>query len=43
MNNFWCTNYSSVRTNTRFTVMANEKLIVFRYNLVARVGCAPKL
>ena len=23
MNNLWCTNYSSVRTNTRFTVMAN--------------------
>ena len=21
MNNLWCTNYSSVRTNTRFTVL----------------------
>ena len=22
MNNLWCTNYSSVRTNTRFTVVS---------------------
>ena len=24
MNNLWCTNYSSVRTNTRFTVLLKE-------------------
>ena len=24
MNNLWCTNYSSVRTNTRFTVANRE-------------------
>ena len=24
MNNLWCTNYSSVRTNTRFTVLKQE-------------------
>ena len=24
MNNLWCTNYSSVRTNTRFTVLNLE-------------------
>ena len=24
MNNLWCTNYSSVRTNTRFTVHPDE-------------------
>ena len=24
MNNLWCTNYSSVRTNTRFTVNIEE-------------------
>ena len=25
MNNLWCTNYSSVRTNTRFTVSINVR------------------
>ena len=25
MNNLWCTNYSSVRTNTRFTVVVVSK------------------
>ena len=26
MNNLWCTNYSSVRTNTRFTVLAQAQV-----------------
>ena len=26
LNNLWCTNYSSVRTNTRFTVIEVESI-----------------
>ena len=27
MNNLWCTNYSSVRTNTRFTVLFKKNSV----------------
>ena len=39
MNNLWCTNYSSVRTNTRFTVMRFYEWVIarkdFAFNLTA--------
>ena len=33
MNNLWCTNYSSVRTNTRFTVLNIGKGLLFAFFL----------
>ena len=35
MNNLWCTNYSSVRTNTIFTVVSSEttKLIELKFHM----------
>ena len=43
MNYLWCTNYSSVRTNTRFTVVQNELSFKKSYLELWRPSSSAKL